>query len=127
MYPEKARRNYKHFLDGFYKSAEEGVLMRGALANACKLAAISSSMTSIFDWCKENSYYYLGPHWINRFWSTAVAVTIGTLVSMPFDMIRVRMQTMRPLPNGMMPYKNSFDCFYKIMKYECNAHKSSNF
>jgi hypothetical protein len=127
LYPERARRNYKHFLDGMYKAAEEGALMRGAMANAFKLAAISSSMTSIFDWCKENSYYYLGPHWLTRFWATAAAVTLGTLTSMPFDMIRVRMQTMRPLPNGMMPYINSLDCFYKIMKYECNAHKSSNF
>lgn len=90
MYPERARRNYKHFLDGLYKVSEEGVLMRGAFANGAKIAAICASMTSIFDWCKENSYYYLGPHWLNRFWATATAVTVGTVVSMPFDMIRLR-------------------------------------
>ena len=70
---------------------EEGALMRGALANGCKLAAICSSMTSVFDLCKENSYFFLGPHYLNRLWATAVAVTCGTLASMPFDMIRVRM------------------------------------
>ena len=93
MYPERARRNYKHFLDGLYKVSEEGALMRGAFANGAKIAAICASMTSIFDWCKENSYYYLGPHWLNRFWATAAAVTVGTVVSMPFDMIRLRLHT----------------------------------
>jgi len=100
LYPQSARRNYKNLLDGLYRVGEEGALFRGAGANGCKLAAICSSMTSIFDLCKENSYYYLGPHWINRFWSTAVAVSVGTAVSMPFDMVRTRLHTMRPLPNG---------------------------
>lgn len=97
--------------------------MRGATATACKMAAICSSMTSIFDWCKENSYFFLGPHWLNRFWATAAAVTVGTLVSMPFDMIRVRLHTMRPLPNGVYPYNGPFDCFTKIWKYECSMNK----
>ena len=57
-------------------------------------------MTGIFDLCKENSYYFFGPHWLNRLWATAVASLVGTLVSMPFDMVRVRLHTMRPLPNG---------------------------
>ena len=77
--------------DGLYKSMEEGVIMRGALANGLKVGALSCSMTSIFDLCKENSYFFLGPHWLNRFWSTAVVTTIGTLVSMPFDNIRLRL------------------------------------
>lgn len=95
MYPTNARRNYKHFLDGFYKVMEEGALFRGAAANGLKLGAICASMTSIFDLCKENSYYFLGPHWFNRLWSTIIATTIGTAVSMPFDMIRTRLHTMR--------------------------------
>jgi dicarboxylate transporter 10 len=126
LYPETARRNYAHFLDGLFKVMEEGALMRGALANGLKLAAICSSMTSLFDWCKENSYYFFGPHWINRLWATAVAVTAGTVVSMPFDMIRTRLHTMRPLPNGKMPYDHTFDCFFKIFRYECNAKYGSN-
>ena len=84
-------------------------------------------MTNIYDWCKENSYFFFGPHWINRLWGTAVAVAIGTAVSMPFDMIRTRLHTMRPLPNGQMPYNGMFDCFNKIIKYECNSKWMSNF
>lgn len=91
LYPMQARRNYKHIFDGLFRVAEEGALMRGSIANALKLAAITSSMTPMFDWCKENSYFFLGPSWLNRFWATAVAVTLGTIFSMPFDMIRVRL------------------------------------
>lgn len=101
------------------KVTDEGALMRGAMANGLKLAAICASMTSIFDLCKENSYFWFGPSWINRLWSTVMAVTIGTVASMPFDMIRTRLYTMRPLPNGAMPYDHTFDCLVKIFKYEC--------
>lgn len=93
LYPEAARRNYRNLLDGLYKAGEEGVLMTGAGANGLKLAAICSSMTSIFDLCKENSYYFFGPHYINRLFGTIVAATVGTLVSMPFDMVRTRLHT----------------------------------
>jgi len=127
LYPEAGKRNYKNFVDGFVKVAEEGALFRGSIANGCRLAAICSSMTSIHDWCKENSYYFLGPHMLNRLWSTAAAVTVGTLCTMPFDMVRVRLQTMRPLPNGIYPYTGVMDCITKILKYEGNMEKSSNF
>jgi Mitochondrial carrier protein len=127
MYPVQARRNYSGFLDGLYKVSEEGVLLRGGVANGLRVGALCASMTSIFDLCKENSYFFLGPHWMNRFWATAVAVTVGTVVSMPFDMIKTRLHTMRPLPNGVMPYQGFLDCFHKILKYECNVHKHSNY
>lgn len=100
-------------------------MFRGALANGLKLAAICAPMTPIYDWCKENSYFFLGPSWLNRFWATAVAVIVGSLVSMPFDMIRTRLYTMRPLPNGVMPYSGTFDCLSKILRFECNSFKSS--
>ena len=90
---------------------EEKALWRGSIANGCRVAALASSMTSIFDLCKENSYYFLGPHWLNRFWSTLVAAFIGTAVSVPFDMVRTRLYTMRPLPNGVYPYNGMLDCF----------------
>ena len=83
-------------------------------------------MTSIFDLCKENSYYYFGPSWINRLFGTLVAVSVGTAVSMPFDAIRTRLHTMRPLPNGQLPYDNSIDVIYKMIRYESQTKYSSN-
>jgi hypothetical protein len=106
---------------------EEGALMRGALANGCRVAALCSSMTLIYDWCKENSYFFFGPSMINRLWATAAACTVGTLISMPFDMVRVRQYTMRKLPTGEYPYTHIWDVITKITKFECDPHKSSNF
>lgn len=126
LYPDRAKRNYKNFLDGLYKVMEERSLFRGSIANGARIAALASSMTSIFDLCKENSYFFFGPHYINRLWSTVVAAGMGTLVSMPFDMIRTRLYTMRPLPNGVMPYNGTLDCLQKILKYEGNTHHNSN-
>jgi len=122
MYPEGYRRNYKSFADGLLKAVDEGVLLRGSFANGLRIAALCSSMTNIYDWCKENSYFFLGPSWINRLWATAAATAAGVAVSMPFDAIRVRMHTMRPLPNGRMPYNSSWDCFKKMLYFESSSH-----
>jgi len=88
MYPEGYRRNYKNIVDGLMKVVDEGVLMRGGIANGCKIAALCASMTNSYDWCKENSYFFLGPSWINRFWATGVAVAFGVTFSLPFDAVR---------------------------------------
>lgn len=90
MYPKSYKRGYSSFADGFTKAASEGALMRGAVANSLKMVVMMSSMTSIHDWCKENSYYTLGPHWLNRFWATAVASAIGTFGIMSLETIRIR-------------------------------------
>lgn len=80
-----------------------------------------------YDWMKENMYYLFGPISFNRFVGTAVGVFFAMLVSMPFDAIATRMHTMRPLPNGKYPYKDSGDCLVKMYKYECSFDHYSNF
>jgi len=127
MYPEAYRRNYKNVFDGVCKVVDEGVLFRGALANGLRIGWLASSMTGTYDWCKENSYFFLGPSWINRLWATGVAVGVGVAGSLPFDAVRTRMHTMRPLPNGRLPYESSVDCFQKMLKYECVNNYHSNF
>lgn len=127
MYPEQYRRNYTSFVDGLIKAADEGVLLRGAPANALRIGVLACSMTGIYDWCKENSYFFFGPHWINRLWATGAAVVCGVAASMPFDAVRTRMHTMRPLPNGNLPYWSSWDCFKKMCHYESAPRFASNF
>jgi len=104
MYPEGYRRNYRGFVHGLGKVVDEGVLFRGSLANGLRIAALAGSMTNIHDWIKENTYYFFGPSWINRLAGTTGAVAVGVAASLPFDAIRTRMHTMRPLPNGLLPY-----------------------
>lgn len=116
LYPRAYQRGYTSFADGFAKVAQEGALFRGCLMNGAKIAALCSSMTSLHDWLKENVYYFLGPHWLCRIIATAGAVAVGTGVSMPFDNIRVRLHTMRPLPTGEMPYRGYMHMLYCVSK-----------
>lgn len=114
MYHESYRRNYKTFTQGLMKVVDEGVLLRGAAANAMKYGMLCASMTNVYDLIKENTYYFLGPHMLNRLIATAGAVGLGVALSMPFDAIRLRMHLMRPLPNGQLPYTSSWDCSAKM-------------
>lgn len=115
MYPEAYRRNYKNVIDGLLRVCDEGALFRGALANGLRIGLLASTMTGTYDWCKENSYFFLGPSYINRLWATAAAVGVGVTASLPFDAIRTRMHTMRPLPDGRLPYSSSVDCAAKMI------------
>jgi hypothetical protein len=125
MYPEGYRRNYTSMIDGLYKVAEEGALMRGVGANAARYCALMTSMTGIYDYWKENAYYWFGPVIGIRYLASAVACSLGVICTMPADMVRTRMQTMRPLPNGQMPYSGSLDCLLKILRWECNVRNNN--
>lgn len=127
MYPEACRRNYKNFADGLVKVAQEGALFRGALANGLKLGGMVSVASGTFDWMKENSYYFFGPVSLNRLLATGVGTATAMVLSMPFDTIRTRLHTMRPLPNGVYPYNGTLDAMHKIVKYECSGAKQANY
>ena len=80
-----------------------------------------------YDYLKEHMFYFFGPIMPNRLIGTAVGVGCAVAASMPFDAVATRMHTMRPLPNGQMPYLSSIDCFTKILKHECSFEHLSNF
>jgi len=127
LYPDQCKRNYKSFVDGLIRVTEEKALMRGALANGLKLAGMVSVASATLDWMKENMFFFFGPIYLNKLVSITVGVATATAISMPCDTVRNRLHTMRPLPNDEMPYKNTLDCFNKIVKYECSFDKQSNF
>jgi hypothetical protein len=103
--------------------SEEGALFRGAVANGLKLGGLVAVSTGCYDWIKENAYFFFGPVSLVRVSATLAGVVTAGLLSMPFDTVRNRLHTMRPLPNGQLPYEGTLDCFLKIWKYECSFHK----
>lgn len=125
MYPKQARRNYRNFFDGLTRVAEEGALFRGAGAYGLKLAGLFGGI-SLHDFLKENIYYFFGPITMMRWAATAGGVAVAMAASMPFDTVATRLHTMRPLPNGELPYQNALDCFNKIWYYEGRLEKHSN-
>jgi solute carrier family 25 (mitochondrial oxoglutarate transporter), member 11 len=126
MYPEQCRRNYKNFADGLIKVAQEGALFRGALANGMRLGGLTAVSTGVYDWMKENGYFFFGPVGVVRLTGTVCGVSVAMLMSLPFDAVRTRLHTMRPLPNGAYPYSGTIDCICKMLKYECNKKKQAN-
>ena len=123
MYPEQCRRNYKNFADGLMKVAEEGALFRGSIVNGMRFAGLMCAAGGMADLMKENAYFFFGPAAITRIAATATGVLTAFALSMPFDAIRTRLHTMRPLPNGQYPYRGGLDCFQKMTTYECNPTK----
>lgn len=87
MYHKNYRRNYASFWDGLIKSGQEGVWLRGGVCNGLRIAMLLGTMTGLHDWCKENSYYFLGPNPFNRTFGLLLSTFLGTAASMPFDAI----------------------------------------
>ncbi|CDW88131.1 UNKNOWN [Stylonychia lemnae] len=100
LFPFAARINYANLLDCQHVAKERAF----------------ASMTRIFDWCKEKFYHFLGPHWINKLWGTAIADSLGTQVSVPLDMVRTRVHTMKKLPSSLMPQygSSSLVCYVSL-------------
>lgn len=121
------RRNYTSFYDGFVKTCQEGAIFRGAIANGLRISMLLGTMTGLADWMKENSYYFLGPSNINRALGTIFGATVGSIASMPFDTIRMRLYAQQALPNGKMPYAHALDVFNKIATYESNHKHHASF
>jgi len=92
------------------KVSEEGALFRGAFANGLKLGGTVFLASGILDWMKENTYYFFGPMFLTRFVAITAGCATAFVFSLPFDAIRTRLHTMRPLPNGEMPYNGTIDC-----------------
>jgi len=66
--------------------------------------------SGILDWMKENTYYFFGPMQLTRLVGVTAGCATAFVFSMPFDAIRTRLHTMRPLPNGELPYNGTLDC-----------------
>lgn len=48
--------------------------------------------------------------------ASAVSGIFTSILSLPFDNIKVKLQKMKELPNGKMPYSGVFDCLKKSYK-----------
>jgi solute carrier family 25 (mitochondrial oxoglutarate transporter), member 11 len=124
MLPAAQRRNYSGIINAASRIVkEEGVLAlwRGATPVVIRAVVLNSALLAVAEQCKENfaSYFQGGmTDWRNIIISNTIGGTVAAVVSLPFDMAKTRMQQMRPLPDGTLPYKNMFDCIGKIAKKE---------
>jgi hypothetical protein len=108
------------------KAAEEGALMRGALASGFAYGALHCGMSQFYDYLKEYIYYFFGAtQWLRPLILLPTAA-LGAGLFLPFDNIKVRFHTMSRLPNGAFPYTGFYDAIRKVLIYECNFTQYSS-
>ncbi|XP_018428076.1 PREDICTED: calcium-binding mitochondrial carrier protein Aralar1 [Nanorana parkeri] len=74
---------------------------------------------------RQQSYSNIGrPIWLQaaesgyRFMLGSIAGAVGATAVYPIDLVKTRMQNQRSSFVGELLYKNSFDCFRKVLRYE---------
>jgi solute carrier family 25 oxoglutarate transporter 11 len=76
-------------------------------------------MMASYDQAKQAITAVNGEGTSTNLMASAVSGLTASLSSLPFDMMKTRLQNMKPDPaTGLMPYKNVLDCGYKIATTE---------
>lgn len=123
--PADQRRNYRHVGDALLRIVkQEGVatLWRGTSATVTRAMLLNAVQLGTYSQAKQ---FFLGTSLFNDPKSVALHAASGmvsglacTIVSLPVDMAKTRVQQMRPDAQGVMPYKNALDCISKVVKHE---------
>jgi solute carrier family 25 oxoglutarate transporter 11 len=51
-------------------------------------------------------------------WASMISGVCATVLSLPFDNIKTKLQKMKKGPDGTLPYKGVFDCAMKTSQHE---------
>jgi len=120
--PPELRRNYSTFFDGYKVVSQEGAgagLLRGVSANVLRAVALNVSLSFPYNDLNERMWVTFGDTFINRPIALVYAATVGTLVALPFDNIKTRMQIAFPDPSkNRINYDNLRDVVKKIFVIE---------
>jgi len=125
--PKAERRNYTNVFNALGRiSSEEGVLnlWRGLAPNILRGMSMNVGMMACYDQAKQVMCTALNdpnpdsPQLQTKLGSAAVAGFCCAFMSLPFDMIKSRLQNMKASPTGEMPYKGVVDCGSKILSKE---------
>jgi solute carrier family 25 (mitochondrial oxoglutarate transporter), member 11 len=119
--PAAERRNYKNVFDAIGRIArEEGVLnlWRGFEPTVLRAMAMNVGMMATYDIVKGAIASVNGENFTTNLMSSAVSGLACVTTSLPFDLIKTRLQNMKAMPDGTMPYKGVIDCASKILVNE---------
>lgn len=110
----------------------EGVtgLWKGSLPTVTRAMALNVGMLATFDQVvvvivvvssnllvpqgKEYFGHLMGPGWGATLTASACSGFGASVMSLPFDFVKTRIQKMRPDANGVMPYTGTLNCFAKV-------------
>ncbi len=121
--PEAERRNYKNVFEAFRRIvSEEGITAcwNGAAPTIARAMSLNVAQLVTYDEAKERLTARFGkdkPKTILFAASMLSAVATST-ASLPFDNIKTKLQKMKRLPDGTMPYSGFVDCALKTASRE---------
>lgn len=119
--PKEQRRKYKGVFNALARiTREEGVttLWRGSLPTVYRAMAMNCGMLATYDQSKEMLVPLVGTGTSNNILASVMSGGVAAVVTLPFDMMKTRIQRMHPGPDGKMPYTGVPDCAMKIVKSE---------
>lgn len=119
--PEAERRNYKNVLDALVRTVrEEGVLTlwRGATPTVVRAMAMNFSLLVPFEETKKALKNYIQSEKLRTITASLIAGGCASVLSLPFDNIKTKLQKMKANPDGKLPYKGVLDCLLKTSQKE---------
>lgn len=114
--PKNERRNYKHVGDALIKTVkEEGIfaLWRGSTPTICRAMAMNFSLLVPFEYCKKILSNYIDNQKARTIASSMIAGICASILALPFDNVKTKLQKMKKNNEGRYPYNGVFDCFKK--------------
>lgn len=121
--PPEQRRNYKHVFDALNRICkEEGfvALWRGFMPTMLRAMSLNVGMLTTYDQVKEwlNNRSPVKDTQMIRLQSSAISGIVLSIVSLPFDNIKTKMQKMAKDAHGNYPYRGVIHCFQKSIQRE---------
>ena len=126
MAPAAERRGYNGVFDALRRiAAEEGAgkLFVGLEPNIGRGMAMTAGQLAVYDEAKEALLKITGddpsnPGFATRGGASSAGAICCAYASLPFDMIKSRLQNMAPGPDGKMPYSGVFNCGASVVRNE---------
>ncbi|CAD8135842.1 unnamed protein product [Paramecium pentaurelia] len=122
--PIAERRNYKNAFDALYRIIkEEGVptLWRGSTPTVLRAIAITVGQLTTYDeikqWCMK-IFLRKKETMSDRIMASVGAGVVTSVLSLPFDNMKTKLQKMKLQTNGKYPYSGVADCFLKTIQRE---------
>jgi solute carrier family 25 oxoglutarate transporter 11 len=119
--PQNERRNYKHVFDALIRTVkEEGVmtLWRGSFPTVCRAMAMNFSLLVPFEETKKLLSPHIKDNTKKSIAASMIAGACASVLALPFDNVKTKLQKMKKGADGQLPYKGVLDCLVKTSQKE---------
>jgi len=119
--PPAERRGYRNVFDALSRIVrEEGVtkLWRGFEPTVFRAMAMNVGMMATYDIVRGALVRVNGDNFSTGLAASAISGLACVTTSLPFDLIKTRLQQMKPDASGALPYRGVMDCAGKVLRNE---------